>query len=108
MTENTTRRAVCINLKMAVTVILSMVIYIGNDNMRKKEWLRCKMKKAVLRRRGEVREGEGRVNPVTVSGEHSGVVRGLYKTLSMNDSKHLNDREMGRCGCMCVCVCGTG
>lgn len=56
---------------------------------------------------------EGEVNPVTASGEHSGVVRGLYKTLSMNDSKHLNDREMGRggrvracvCGCVCVCVC---
>lgn len=30
---------------------------------------------------------------MTQSGEHSGVVRGLYKTLSMNDSKHLNDRE---------------
>lgn len=52
-----------------------------------------------------MREGGGRVNPVTVSGEHSGVVRGLYKTLSMNDSKHLNDRAMGRGGCMCVCVC---
>lgn len=59
----------------------------------------------------------GGVNPVTASGEHSGVVRGLYKTLSMNDSKHLNDREMGRGGrageggggagaCMCVCACG--
>ena len=50
---------------------------------------------------------------MTLSGEHSGVVRGLYKTLSMNDSKHLNDREMGRggslcvpvCVCVCVCVC---
>lgn len=41
---------------------------------------------------------------MTVSVEHSGVVRGLYKTLSMNDSKHLNDRETGRR--VCVCVCG--
>lgn len=63
------------------------------------------MKKAVHWRRGEVREGGGRVNPATVSGEHSGVVRGLYKTLSMNDSKHLNDRAMGRGGCICVCMC---
>lgn len=70
-----------------------------------KERLRCKMKKAVLRGRGKEREGErGGINPVTVSVEHSGVVRGLYKTLSMNDSKHLNDREMGRC----VCVCDSG
>lgn len=62
------------------------------------------MKKAVHWRRGEVREGGGRVNPVTVSGEHSGVVRGLYKTLSMNDSKHLNDRAMRRGGSVCVCI----
>ena len=40
-----------------------------------------------------------------MSGEHSGVVRGLYKTLSMNDSKHLNDSEIGRGVCVCVCVC---
>lgn len=33
------------------------------------------------------------------------MVRGLYKTLSMNDSKHLNDRETGWGGsCACVCV----
>lgn len=63
------------------------------------------------RRRGEGGGGGGGgVNPVTASGEHSGVVRGLYKTLSMNDSKHLNDREMGTGGgggagaCMCVCA----
>lgn len=55
--------------------------------------------KAVHQRRGEVRE-KGGINPVTESGEHSGVVRGLYKTLSMNDSKHLNDREMGKCVCL--------
>lgn len=60
-------------------------------------------KKAVHRRRGEVRERK-RVNPVTLSGEHSGVVRGLYKTLSMNDSKHLNDRAMGRGRSLDVCV----
>lgn len=37
------------------------------------------------------------------------MVRGLYKTPSMNDSKHLNDRET-REGWECselVCVCGT-
>lgn len=66
------------------------------------------MKKAVLWRRGEARErnggAAGGVNPVTLSGEHSGVVRGLYKTLSMNDSKHLNDRETRRGGSLCVCV----
>lgn len=46
---------------------------------------------------------------MTQSGEHSGVVRGLYKTLSMNDSKHLNDRETveGWECCELVCVCGT-
>ena len=33
------------------------------------------------------------------------MVRGLYKTLSMNDSKHLNDRETGGVGFLCVCVC---
>lgn len=63
------------------------------------------MRKAVHWRRGEVREGVGGVNPVTARGEHSGVVRGLYKTLSMNGSKHLNDREVGRDGCVHVCVC---
>lgn len=43
---------------------------------------------------------------MTLSWEHSGVVRGLYKTLSMNDSKHLNDRETGSSGSS-VSVCGA-
>lgn len=44
---------------------------------------------------------------MTLSGEHSGVVRGLYKSPSVNDSKHLNDREMGR-GESLLQVCGEG
>lgn len=72
-----------------------------------KEWLWCKMKKAAHWSRGEERRGGGGgVNPVTLSGEHSGVVRGLYKTLTINDSKHLNDRETRRGGSSVVCGSG--
>lgn len=96
------RQAVCVNLKMSVTVFLSMVIYIRNDNVCKRMAVMQNEKGCALEKRGSERGG---VNPVTLSGEHSGVVRGLYKTLSMNDSKHLNDREMGRGGRLGVCVC---
>lgn len=87
-----------------------MVIYIRNDNVCKRMAVMQNEKGCALEERGSERESERehareRVNPVTVSGEHSGVVRGLYKTLSMNDSKHLNDREMGRGKSSGVCVC---
>ena len=101
----------CVNLKMSVTVFLSMVIYIRNDNARKRMAVMQNEKGCAPEERGGRRERREGVNPVTLSGEHSGVVRGLYKTLSMNDSKHLNDREMGRGGSLCVVcvyVCGCG
>ena len=62
MMENTARQEVCVNLKMSVTVFLSMVIYIRNDNMRKKNGGDAKRKEAVHWRRGEVREGGGKSN----------------------------------------------
>lgn len=98
----------CVNLKMSVTVFLSVVIYIRNDNMCKRMAGMQNEKRCALEERGCKRCGVGGINPVTLSGEHSGVVRGLYKTLSMNDSKHLNDRETGRGGnlglYMCACL----
>lgn len=94
----------CVNLKMSVTVFLSVVIYIRNDSMCKRMTAMQNEKGCALEERGSEQGGRERVNPVTLSGEHSGVVRGLYKTLSMNDSKHLNDRETGRGGSVCVCV----
>lgn len=102
----------CVNLKMSVTVFLSVVIYIRNDNMCKRMAGMQNEKHCAPEERGCEREreregglGGGGVNPVTLSGEHSGVVRGLYKTLSMNDSKHLNDRETGRGGNLGLYVC---
>lgn len=93
---------------MSVTVFLSVVIYIGNDNMRERMARMQNEKRCALVERGSERCEAGGINPATLSGEHSGVVRGLYKTLSMNDSKHLNDRETGRGGnlglYMCACL----
>lgn len=58
-----------------------MVIYIRNDNVRKRMAVLQNGKgKKRLCTGGEAKWESGeRVNPVTLSGEHSGVVRGLYK-----------------------------
>lgn len=66
----------CVNLKMSVTVFLSTVIYIRNDNVCKRMAVMQNEKGCALEERGRERGG---VNPVTLSGERSGVVRGLYK-----------------------------
>lgn len=51
------RQAVCVNLKMSVTVFLSMVIYIRNDNVCKRMAVMQNEKGCALEKRGSERGG---------------------------------------------------